>query len=597
MSDFNIEFEENDQQIKLEFESGVGGAVSSVNGMTGDVVLDADDVGAYVKPTGGIPASDIASGVVPAVDNTLTVSGAAADAKKTGDEIATVKDGFDASERSLSMMVSKNKIDMTSIIKNAAINNNSSSPNYGKTYTENGYNTTDFIPVSKDDFVRLYNSAVVSPIEGQTLFALNATALRIAEYDADRNIINCSPNWVAFPYTVKTDGACYIRVSAANAASWMLFVNEVSAAQPYYKAFKPEWAAITDLEKVFNPAEVIMPSAIYGVTGQQINVYKENLVAGNRLKSLAYIHTTMPDNAIQSDERTIWNPTGTALAERTNNWEVFRYGLDSQPDPKPIKICNVPKATGNSSIKVLVIGDSKVAGGYVTYHFLHSFDDDDMSCTLLGTQYSWTPDNRHEGYGSRTAQWMCTNSNSPFCHNGAFDFANYLTVNSIDTPDYVFINLGTNDASQSATGYAENFVTYITQMINGIHSVSSSIKVLVGLCEGVCTTQDTNNAQFLNWDINRKISILHKAAIAAFDNRVSENIYVCPMYMGMDLTQDYRMNEVPLSQRDGDINNGEGNGKTRMQVIDTVHQSEVGYWKNADYMYALVKYIVAKQNA
>jgi len=125
MSDFNIEFEENDQQIKLEFEQIGGGAVKSVNGKTGVVVLDADDVGAYTKPTGGIPktdlasavqtslgkadsayqkpsggipAGDIASGVVPAVDNTLTVSGAAADAKKTGDEISDLKDGLTAVE-------------------------------------------------------------------------------------------------------------------------------------------------------------------------------------------------------------------------------------------------------------------------------------------------------------------------------------------------------------------------------------------------------------------------------------------------------------------------------------------------------------------
>lgn len=52
-----------------------GGAVSSVNGQTGDVVLDADDVGAlpddttaadlgaYVKPSGGIPKTDLASAV------------------------------------------------------------------------------------------------------------------------------------------------------------------------------------------------------------------------------------------------------------------------------------------------------------------------------------------------------------------------------------------------------------------------------------------------------------------------------------------------------------------------------------------------------
>jgi len=58
-----------------------GGAVSSVNGQTGDVVLDADDVGAlpddttaadlgaYVKPSGGIPASDLAPGVIPNVPN------------------------------------------------------------------------------------------------------------------------------------------------------------------------------------------------------------------------------------------------------------------------------------------------------------------------------------------------------------------------------------------------------------------------------------------------------------------------------------------------------------------------------------------------
>ena len=56
-------------------QSGGGGAVDSVNGKTGTVVLDADDVGAlpdtttasdlgaYVKPTGGIPKEDLASAV------------------------------------------------------------------------------------------------------------------------------------------------------------------------------------------------------------------------------------------------------------------------------------------------------------------------------------------------------------------------------------------------------------------------------------------------------------------------------------------------------------------------------------------------------
>lgn len=43
--------------------------VQSVNGKTGAVVLSASDVGAgtYSKPSGGIPASDLASGVIPTV--------------------------------------------------------------------------------------------------------------------------------------------------------------------------------------------------------------------------------------------------------------------------------------------------------------------------------------------------------------------------------------------------------------------------------------------------------------------------------------------------------------------------------------------------
>ena len=58
--------------------------VQSVNGQTGDVVLDAEDVGAlpddttaadlgaYVKPSGGIPKADLASAVQSSLDNADT---------------------------------------------------------------------------------------------------------------------------------------------------------------------------------------------------------------------------------------------------------------------------------------------------------------------------------------------------------------------------------------------------------------------------------------------------------------------------------------------------------------------------------------------
>ena len=81
MSDFNIQFEEQDQSITLEFEQIGGGAVKSVNGKVGEVVLGASDVGALPSSTS-----------IPTVDATLSVAGAAADAKKTGDEITSLKE-------------------------------------------------------------------------------------------------------------------------------------------------------------------------------------------------------------------------------------------------------------------------------------------------------------------------------------------------------------------------------------------------------------------------------------------------------------------------------------------------------------------------
>ena len=57
-SDEDFDFEWAD-----ESGGGSGGAVDSVNGKTGVVVLDASDVGAYAMPSGGIPSTDMSSAV------------------------------------------------------------------------------------------------------------------------------------------------------------------------------------------------------------------------------------------------------------------------------------------------------------------------------------------------------------------------------------------------------------------------------------------------------------------------------------------------------------------------------------------------------
>ena len=188
MSDFNIEFEENDQQIKLEFEQAGGGAVKSVNGKTGVVVLDAEDVGAYTKPSGGIPktdlatavqtslgkadtayqkpsggipASDIASGAIPTVDNTLTTAGAAADAKKTGDEISDLKDGFNDLKEDINTI--ETKVDEVAVYPNLANPNGFTTGKYvapnGSIYSASGLSYSEKISVTPGQVIKANHRA------------------------------------------------------------------------------------------------------------------------------------------------------------------------------------------------------------------------------------------------------------------------------------------------------------------------------------------------------------------------------------------------------------------------------------------------------
>jgi len=54
---------ESDESYDVMWRNAPASGVSSVNGKYGDVVLDASDVGAYQKPSTGIPKNDLASGV------------------------------------------------------------------------------------------------------------------------------------------------------------------------------------------------------------------------------------------------------------------------------------------------------------------------------------------------------------------------------------------------------------------------------------------------------------------------------------------------------------------------------------------------------
>lgn len=74
-------------------QSGGGsGAVDSVNGMIGDVVITASGIGAYVKPSGGIPSTDMSSAVQTSLDKANTALQSVPNTYRT----ASAQDAIDA---------------------------------------------------------------------------------------------------------------------------------------------------------------------------------------------------------------------------------------------------------------------------------------------------------------------------------------------------------------------------------------------------------------------------------------------------------------------------------------------------------------------
>lgn len=351
-----------------------------------------------------------------------------------------------------------------------------------------------------------------------------------------------------------------------------------------------EWLNTGATGESLEPVDIVVPPRIYGVVGMETNLYYDNLLYGARLNNVAKVVVKQPDSTYgdtqcyELSDRLVWNPTSAVSVSKKA--QLYRYTTDTVSVEKTTQfVATVATAGSGRTKKVLCIGDSKIDNGILTpYLYQNGVEDENLSITCVGTR---GPENgKHEGRAGWKAETYCTkasfnNRDNAFYNNSTFDFSYYMQNSGVEVPDYVFINLGTNDSATD--GYnAETFISYLNTMIDSIKNYNSSIIVCVGMSEGTCTTTTD-----YHYEWNDNIQLYHKALITEFKDRENEKIFLCPLYVSMDLANDYSATEVPLSKRDETLSTG----KTRKQVSDHLHQNRVGYYKNADMMYSLIKYI------
>jgi lysophospholipase L1-like esterase len=139
---------------------------------------------------------------------------------------------------------------------------------------------------------------------------------------------------------------------------------------------------------------------------------------------------------------------------------------------------------GSGTKKILMIGESTTAGKVSYYDVGISAVLDHLTIEYLGTQeYEGY---KHEGYSGKTSYWLVNDSDSPFVKAGVVDIPAYFADNSIDTPDFVHIMLGINDAFQlfsDVPTYDELYamVGYYNELIVPLLAYDANIQIIISL--------------------------------------------------------------------------------------------------------------------
>lgn len=359
-----------------------------------------------------------------------------------------------------------------------------------------------------------------------------------------------------------------------------LLLNAYPAAKKIYIAYTSEFKPLVYRTSAIDE-ELILPSKIACVVGKEMNCYWENALLYGRMNGIQKIDTEYTlFNSERFRDRFIWTPT----AENTTAMKVFLYkkSLKQYDAYKTVTFKAVSATAGSGTKTAIVIGDSKTAYGQIVRKLKSLFDaDTTLDLTLLGTRYDNNNSGeiayKHEGRAGWSIQDYCTLATkdeivNPF-YNSGFDFSNYMTVQSYASVDYVIVNLSTNDFGRSLPDVIKDLST----MIDSIHAYNNAVKVVVCLTEGVYRDK-------MEWDARNTWFIqMKKQMILTYDNREAEKIYLCPLYLNMDLYEDYDLTDVALSAEDA--------VKTRKYSADGIHQNSIGFNKNGDTLYYTMKYI------
>jgi len=181
-------------------------------------------------------------------------------------------------------------------------------------------------------------------------------------------------------------------------------------------------------------------------------------------------------------------------------------------------------------------------------------------------------------------------SGNPFWIGGAVNFPQYLTDNSLATPDWVFVLLGTNDifsqtsdagaASQATTQFA-----LLNTLITSIKAAGAGVKVALIPPPCPSYSQDSFGSSYSAGQtrarFKRNVISWCAQLYSTYSNSESNRIYICPATVGLDTVNNMqRAAAAPVNSRSAVTVERQNNG---------VHPATSGYQQIGDAVWAFLK--------
>lgn len=170
------------------------------------------------------------------------------------------------------------------------------------------------------------------------------------------------------------------------------------------------------------------------------------------------------------------------------------------------------------------------------------------------------------------------------------DFANYLSYNSLATPDYVFIQLGVNDvfaftSDQSVIDFTTTAFSQLDALISSIKAAAPSVKIAVA-ASPVGANQDAFGTSYgcgqTAWRYRRNLVMYNKQLYVHYAGKEGKNIYVLGSGVNVDTESNFPTSSGATNSQNSTVITSHNNG---------VHPADSGYRQLADAWFPFMKVV------